>query len=541
MIPHPPPPPEHYASLVETNETLQRELAASQKTTERLTAMVEALTRKLDLLLHGKTKAPDAAKPPPPETPAAPPSPSTSPSPAPSSPIKSRRRDKHGRGAHPEDLPRDVTPTLRPDRCDRCGHERLLAAEQLVTEEYDYVRAHVRIRRTVREVCRCAQCNARVTPPQPPMPFDRAACTFEMMAWLLYAKCGLFLPLDRVRRDLERQGAPIPSATLTRWWQQGADLLQPIAGAVRLELLQGDHIHTDGTGLLVVFPRLKAEPKRAPARAGEVGADGYLLPQTPESGQVLVFCDDSHAVYHYTNDKRGGHAQDFLVLGQDKDQAPIRWTGTITADAASVHDVLFAEGDRFEAGCNAHGLRKFRDEADKAPLLASLAMGFIGRIYELDAEARAENLTGDALLAHRQTHSAPVMNELHRWLNTHITELLPKNPVRRAMQYYLKHWDALTRFLRDPKLKLDNNIAERDLRKLALLRKNALYGSGEEGARRLCTLLTLINTCARLGVEPYGYLVWAMTRVVPHPNNRGLTTTDLTPAAYKAAQQRGAQ
>lgn len=72
MIPHPPPPPEHYASLV---ETLQRELAASQKTTERLTAMVEALTRKLDLLLHGKTKAPDAAKPPPPEAPAAPPSP----------------------------------------------------------------------------------------------------------------------------------------------------------------------------------------------------------------------------------------------------------------------------------------------------------------------------------------------------------------------------------------------------------------------------------------------------------------------------------
>ena len=133
------------------------------------------------------------------------------------------------------------------------------------------------------------------------------------------------------------------------------------------------------------------------------------------------------------------------------------------------------------------------------------------------------------------------MNELHRWLNTHITELLPKNPVRRAMQYYLKHWDALTRFLRDPKLKLDNNIAERDLRKLALLRKNALYGSGEEGARRLCTLLTLINTCARLGVEPYGYLVWAMTRVVPHPNNRGLTTTDLTPAAYKAGQQGGAQ
>ena len=74
-----------------------------------------------------------------------------------------------------------------------------------------------------------------------------------------------------------------------------------------------------------------------------------------------------------------------------------------------------------------------------------------------------------------------------------------------------------------------------------MLRKSALYTSGEDGALRLCTLLTLINTCARVGVESYGYLVWALGHVVPHPRNRGLTPADLTPAAYTASQQRGAE
>ena len=136
-------------------------------------------------------------------------------------------RDGHGRKPKPAHLPRDLA-KLKPARCEHCGYARLLVGDVLTSEEYDYVRAHVRIRRTERTVCRCARCNMRVVPEQPPMPFDRASCTFAMMAWLCFAKCGLFLPLDRIMRDFKDQGAPIPSATLTRWWQQGADLLLPV-------------------------------------------------------------------------------------------------------------------------------------------------------------------------------------------------------------------------------------------------------------------------------------------------------------------------
>ncbi len=448
-------------------------------------------------------------------------------------------RDRHGRKPKPAHLPRS-TVELEPDCCTHCGSKKLLARDVLVSEEWDYVRAHLRIRRTERTVCRCADCNKRTVPEPPPMPFDRVSCTFEMMAWLCFAKCGLFLPLDRIMRDFEDQGAPIPSATLTRWWQQGADLLLPVAAVVRLSLLADTHIRTDGTGLRVVFSRRKGKPKKGPERAGETDEAGWLLQRGAINGQILVFGNAEHAVYWFTDTKEGYHTMDFLTLGEDEDGNPIRWRGTLTADALNAYDRVFEDGDRIESGCNSHGFRKFRDEADKAPLLASKAMGFIAGFFEAEAEAKAKKMEGAELLAHRQAHAGPIAERFKTWLAEHIDDLLDTNPVRKAMKYYINHWNALTRFLSDPEVELDNNWSERALRKVALLRNNSMYAGGVQGAVRLATLLTLINTSRLIGVDPYKYLVWAMTRVVPHSSNRGLAAVDLTPAAYKATQQTAA-
>lgn len=373
------------------------------------------------------------------------------------------------------------------------------------------------------------------------MPFERASCTMGMLAWLCFAKVGLFLPLDRLRRDFAEQGVKLSSSKLTRWWQRGADLLLPIAESLRLSLLAGDHVRTDGTGLLVVFPRVKGDPVKGPMREGEVDENGFLPKLDPVRGQILVFGDDAHAVYVYTPTKEGVHALDFFTLGVDESGAPIRWKGTITADALSAHDCLFTNDERIESGCNAHGLRKFRDDADKAPLLASRAMAFIGRFYAEEGKAREKGLTGAALLEHRTTHVAPVVAEFRTWLELHLEDLLPSNPVRKAMKYYLNHWGALTRFLEDPEVPLDNNWSERALRSVNLIRNNSLYAGGEDGAIRLCTLLTVIGTCRQIGVDPYSYLEWALTRIVAHRSNRGLTAQDLTPHAYQATQQGDAE
>lgn len=542
------------AGLESQRVEFAKERATMEKQVSRLVAMVEGLTQQLDLLLKERDEErraelrrlreeaaaaaaaltavvhsepsvnADAADIPASDVPVLP------------SQTKAKHRHEHGRAPKPDHLPRDVR-KVKPERCIQCGSDELLVDDVLVGEEYDFVRAYLRIRRTERTTCRCSACHAQVIPEQPPMPFDRVSCTFELLAWLCFAKCGLFLPLDRLLRDLVDQGAPIPSATLTRWWQRGADLLQPVAAVVRLSLLAQSHIRTDGTGLLVVFSRVKGTPVKGAPREGETDELGYLLHHGPQRGQVLVFGDDEHAVYVFTPTKEGHHAMDFLTLGVDAEGSPILWKGTITADALNAHDRLFTDGARLEAGCNAHGLRKFRDDVNTAPLLASRAMGFIGGFYNVEAEAKAAKLKGAALLAHRQAHAGPIAERFKVWLDEHVDDLLDTNPVRKAIQYYRSHWIALTRFLTDPYVELDNNYSERALRKIALLRNNSLYAGGIEGAERLCTLFTLINTCRLIDVDPYAYLLWSMTKSVPHSTNRGITAADLTPAAYKKAQK----
>ena len=536
--------------------TLQAELAAqreqaakqadeSRREIIRLIKMVEGLTGQLDVLLRDRNeerraelaKLREEAR----VALELVPAPAETEKPAPITKGSSGgKRDAHGRKPIPPELPRETT-REKPEQCSSCGGSRLNQKKVLVSEEWDYVRAHLRVRRSERVLCECLDCFEQVLPEQAPMPFERAACTFSMMAWLCFAKVGLFLPLDRVQRDFRDQGAHIPSSTLTRWWQMGADLLLLVAEAVRLSLLADTHIGTDGTGLVVVFPRLKGKPARGPERPGPTDANGYLLPRSPHNGQILVFGNSEHAVFHFTETRHGHHAMDFLTLGHDADGAPILWKGTITADAVSSQDCLFTDGDRIEAGCNAHGFRKFRDEADKAPLLASRAMAFIGRFYSEEARAREQGLQGAKLLAWRQQRVAPVAAEFRAWIDERLEDLLPTNPVRKAMQYYVNHWPALTRFLHDPDVELDNNWSERELRKVNLVRNNSLYAGGVDGAVRLCTLLTLIGTCRLLGIEPFGYLEWALSRCVPHRDNRGLVAADLVPAAYKAAQQAQAQ
>ena len=535
-------------ALLKTIASLERMLSTLQRDNKRLVKMVEGLTQQLDRMLgdraeerkaefarlqeEAKAMGATAAEPLP-----APQGGPDQPPPDPSPPVRPpRKRDKHGRGTPPPELPRDVEPIV-PPQCDACGETRLWRLKVLVSEEYDFVRAYLRIRRIERHVCQCAGCKRVITPAQPPMPFDRAACTFAMMAWLLYSRAGLFLPLDRLVRELERMGARIPSATLTRWWGRGADLLLPVAASVRLSLLKDSHIRSDGTGLRVIFPRLLAAPKKGEARPGEVDAEGYLLAKDPVFGQVLVFGNDEHTVYHFTINREGHYLDEFLPLKVTPEGNPILWQGTLTADASSVYDHLYVAGERIESGCNGHGLRKFRDDADKAPLLATQAMHYIGQMFAAEAEARARQLRGAELLAHRQARAGPVAAEFREWLQQHLSDLLPSHSIRKAMQYYLNHWDALTRFLVDPEVDLENNWSERALRKIALFRNASIFVGGEEGARRLCAVLTLVQTARQLGLDPCAYLRWAMERAVPHPNNRGLQPSDLTPAAYKAAQQ----
>ncbi len=416
-------------------------------------------------------------------------------------PKASQRRP--GRNAIPTHLEVEEH-AFRPSTCEHCGSSELDAVDVVVEEKLHVVKEHQR-RRVVRRVtCRCRNCLERTTPDSLPAPYARSKVTCDWLAWLIHQKFGQLAPLDRIRRDLAERGIPIAMGTLVGFVERAADLLDPIDGLHWRKLLASRWMATDGTGLKV------------------------LVPGVPEAhdGYVELYRNADCAVFQYAAHK-----------GSDDVVAKLApFQGTLTADAEHRFNAVYATGRVIESGCNAHGRRKFRDAEDVQPVLAADGGRFISAMYIAEEDAQKRRLQGEALRAHRQSHIRPVANEFQRWLTAVEPTLLPSDPLTAAVRYYRSHWDALTRFIDDPVLPIDNSPTEREFQNFAKLRLNMLFAGSTEGAHRACVLLGIVATCRALGVPVQAYLGWAFERLGTHRERYGLPLDQMTPAAFKASR-----
>ena len=192
----------------------------------------------------------------------------------------------------------------------------------------------------------------------------------------MYQKFWLLTPLDRIRRDLAERGIPLAMSTLVSFIERAADLLSGIDGLHWKQLLASRWMATDGTGLKVIVPKLPAA----------------------HNGYIELYRNDEVAVFQYEPDKSG-----------DVVAAKLRsFRGTLTADAEHRFNAVFASGRVLEAGCNAHGRRKFRDAEDTQPVLAAEGGAFIGAMYGEEEKAQKLGLRDGALRAYRQQHIRPI-------------------------------------------------------------------------------------------------------------------------------------
>ena len=415
----------------------------------------------------------------------------------------SARPSPTGRTPVPAHLPAEEH-ALRPEACGQCGSGALDVADVVVEEKLHVVKEHQRRRVVRRTTCRCRACGARTTPRSLPAPYERSKVTCEWLAWLVHQKFALLTPLDRIRRDLHDRDVPIAMSTLVSLIERAADLLAPIDGLHWRALLAGSWMATDGTGLKVLIPKLSAA----------------------HNGYIELYRNRELAVFQYEADKSAD-----VVVGKLKN-----FHGTLTADAEHRFNAVFTSGDVIEAGCNAHGRRKFRDAEETQPVLAAEGGAFIGAIYGEEEKAQKLGLAGEALRQHRQTLIRPVADDFVQWLDAVEPTLLPSEPLTVAVRYYKNHRDALFRFIDDPDVPIDNSPTEREFQNVAKLRLNMLFAGSTEGAHRACVLLGIIATCRATGVPIQAYLAWAFERLGTHRDLFGLDLGDLTPAAFKSAR-----
>ena len=405
-----------------------------------------------------------------------------------------------GRKQLPQHLEAD-SHALKPSRCDHCGSAALDAVDEVVEEKLHVVKEHQRRRVVKRTTCRCRTCGGRTTPQSLPAPYPRSKVTCDWLAWFIHSKFALLAPLDRTRRDLAERGIPLAMGTLVGFVERAADLLSPIDGYHWRQLLSGRWMATDGTGLKVIIPNLSEA----------------------HNGYIELYRNRECAVFQYAADK-----------GSDDVVSKLKpFRGTITADAEHRFNRLFESGRVVEAGCNAHGRRKFRDAEATQPALAAEGGAFLGAMYGEEEAAQKLGLEGEALRRHRRERIRPIANEFLRWIAAVKPSLLPSEPLMAAVQYYDRHSDALLRFIDDPEVPIDNSPTEREFQNVAKLRLNMLFAGSTEGAHRACVLLGIVASCRALDVPVQAYLSWVFERLGTHRDQFGLEVHEMTPAAFK--------
>lgn len=253
------------------------------------------------------------------------------------------------------------------------------------------------------------------------------------------------------------------------------------------------------------------------------------------SGQMWTFVGDRDHPFDLFRFARDHSAQgiDPFVHGKFK--------GYLNADAHNIYDHLFTDGDILELGCWAHTRRHFYDAKDSDPARAHLVLARIRRLYDIEKEAKEriakEELAGaeaDALRLHyRQTQSLLEVTQLCQWLEAEKGKVLPKSLIGQAIAYALRHWTALTRFLNDGFLAIDNNVAERTLRHIAIGRKNWMFAGSAAGAETAALLFSVTSSCHRHKVDVFAYLRDLLERLAHDPEPNAEVLRDWLPDRWK--------
>jgi transposase len=404
------------------------------------------------------------------------------------------RRGPHGRNKLPDHLPVERIEIHPPEalrQCACCGKGMHTIGEEL-SEQLDYRPASlVRVQTArIKYACACEKGGvvvpSRSDGPHAPV-VEKGLAAPGLLAHVVVSKYADHLPLHRMEERFAREGVHLPRSTLCDWVAQVADLLCPITDAMGKAMLRAHRIHTDDTGI----------PVQAQGRT--------------QKGHVWTYvADDDHVVFRYTPRRKSDGPREFLR----------GYKGYVQADAANLYDRLYSdagsdEGGAIEVGCWAHARRRFFEAQLTDRERALIGLGFIKKLYEADRGAsRAPPIRRTE---ERRRLAAPLLEAFKAWLDAESLVVLPKAPIAEALGYTRNQWGALTRFLDDARLKLDNNSAERQLRRVAVGRKNWLFAGSDEGAERACVLYSLIASCKLHGVNPFDYLCDVLVRVGDHP------------------------
>jgi hypothetical protein len=345
----------------------------------------------------------------------------------------------------------------------------------------------------------------------------------SMMALLRYGAGMPAYRLDHVQRDLE---TPVPSSTQWDVLDQRVELMRPAYDELCRQAAQGSVVHNDDTyvRILAFMGKRRAElllhgELEDPERTGLFTT---AVVSISEARQPI-------AVFATGRQHAGENLTELLAKRAADLDPPIQMCDALARNLPKGHEVI-------ESNCIAHGRRKIVDEAASFPAECEHVLEELSRVYHVDQQCKQQGLSADERLRRHQHDSAPVMDALHTWMTTQLSDkrIEPNSGLGRAFHYMLKRWDKLTLFLRKSGAPLDNNICERALKLAIRHRNNSLFYRTEHGARVGDVYMTLIHTAELHGQNPFDYL----TALQIHAKAVTENPSDWMPWNYRATVAR---
>jgi transposase len=358
--------------------------------------------------------------------------------------------------------------------CPCCGEPRKeIGADE--SWQVEYLPGHFERIHHIRKKYACPGCESNGESPRmetaarPDTAIDRGMAGPGLLAFIVTSKFSDYLPLYRLEDIFQRQGFEISRATQSVWCGDVADLVEPLYELMADRVRASHVVATDDT-IMPMLSKVKVTNARMWIYVG----------------------DDAHPynVFDFTLNRSRDGPMYFL-----KDYRQV-----LLADAYGGYNGVVAGNEITRAGCWAHLRRKVIEAEKTAPEIAQEAVELVRALYMVEKQARDLSVVARLELRHMQ--SIPVLAELRKKLLVWKEQLLPKHPMAEAVNYALAQWVELNVFCSDGAVPMDNNVSEREMKRVVLNRKNSLFVGNARGGRTAAILASLTSTCRRHGIDP---------------------------------------
>ena len=435
-------------------------------------------------------------------------------------PAYRRRKPRKNPFALPEHLPRkeevmDVDEAAR--QCDLHGPKQLLPETMWdVTETLVHVPAsHYVLRRKYPKYACPGDSQCGITSAERPTglvegdKYDTSVAT-----QIIVHKYAYHSPLYRQQEMFAGTGWLPSRSVLANILERCHFVLVPMLDYMK-RLLQSDRvIACDDTGVTLLYPKIppefdRSDPKQK--RIAEVFAQALQENKSSINAKMWIY--------------RGFRVElnvfDFTVSRHRDGPAWFfdNYSGKILGDCWHGFEAIAADslGAIVRAACNAHARRYF-DKVTDYPADRRRWLGWYQQLYNVEHQASELSLSGAALVAHRQSLAGPIWAQMRAELDsmddrtTHV--VLPKSDLRKAINYVSNHWTELRRYLDDPLLPIDNNLAEQQMKQVAIGRKNWLFCGSVSGGERAAGFLTLVSSAHRHDLDVWSYVNGVLKRLL---------------------------